>query len=184
MVPLIVIIILIVATMGQAALIASEIETGAAHALMATPVGIGEFFVAKGIGGILMAFGQVLLVLLVIGALAQQTLIVLSLLLLGAILVTGLGFMMGATGWDTPTLMALGFVLMIPLSAPPFDILFPGTVTGWGRLIPTHYLSRALHRTVNLGMGWDHVWQDMAILLAFCVALGVAGILVLRTKFR
>jgi hypothetical protein len=33
-------------------------------------------------------------------------------------------------------------------------------------------------------MGWDHVWQDMAILSAFCVALGVAGILVLRTKFR
>ena len=184
MVPLIVTIILLVATMGQAALIASEIETGAADALMSTPMGIGEFFVAKSIGGILIAFGQVFVVLMIIGALAQQTLIVLILVLLGAMLVIGIGFLMAATGWDTPTLMALGFLIMIPLSAPPFDILFPGTITGWGLLIPTHYLSVALHRASNLGMGWGNVWQEMAILLAFCVVLGIAGVLVLRTKFR
>ena len=184
MVPLIVSIILIVATMGQAVLIAGEIRTGAAHALLSTPMGISEFFVAKGISGVLVAFVQVFLVLLIIGALAQQTLVVLVLAVLGAILFTGIAFLMAATGWDTPTLMALGLTIMIPLSAPPFDILFPGTVTGWGQFIPTHSLSEALHHAANLGLGWGQVWQEMAILLAFSAALGIAGILVLRTKFR
>ncbi len=184
MIPLIVTLILMIETLGLAVLLSDEIETGVARALLVTPMSVTDFFVAKGISGVFMAFAQVVLVLLIIGALAQQTLIVLTISLLGAILVTGIGFLIAAPGWDIATTMALGFALMIPLSAPPFDILFPGSMAGWARLIPTHYMSPALHHAANIGLGWGHVWQDILILLGFCILFGLAGVLVLKSKFR
>jgi ABC-2 type transport system permease protein len=181
--PLFAVMVLMMEVFGLASLLSEEIESGAIRALLATPLGVRELFVAKGAVSLLLSLSQAVLLLWAIGGLGQQALILLVALLLGAAMVTGVGFLVAASGRDMLSVTGLAMLALLLLSVPPFGVLFPGLVTGWARIIPSHYLATVVHQAGNLGAGWGQIWQPLLILLAFDVAIGWAGVAVLKRRF-
>lgn len=183
MLPLFAIVVLMFETMGLASLLAEEIQAGTIRALLISPMGTRELFAAKGIVSVSMVLFQAVVLMTFVGAMRYQPLILLTTLLLGALLVTGIGFLMGAAGRDMLSVMAWGILAMIVLGIPSFGVLFPGTMTSWAKLIPSYYLADTVHQVINFGAGWSKVSNNLLLLLAWDVALLFIGAAVLKRKF-
>ena len=94
MLPMIAVFILIFETLGLANLLSGEIEARTLQAILITPLRVRELFTGKSITGIGMAFSQALILVAVTGGLSNQAGIVLLALFLGALLATGVGFLL------------------------------------------------------------------------------------------
>ncbi len=182
MLPFFAIFIILTETLGLSSLISEEIEGRTAQALLITPMTVKGLFLAKGITGVSLAFGQALLFMAVTGGLNHQPLIIVFTLLLAALLVTGIGFLLASAGKDLMSVMAWGIPAMIILAVPAFGVMFPGTVSDWVKVIPSYYLVDTVHLSANFGLGWGDVWQDILILLGFDIAFIGLGIITLRRK--
>ena len=182
--PLFAILIIMTETFGLANLISEEVERRTIQALLVTPVSIKELFTAKGITGVSLAFGQGIIFMTIVGGMNQQPLIILVALLLGAVLVTGIGFIIASLAKDFMSVLAWGMVALIPLFIPSFGVMFPGAVTGWVKVIPSYYLIDTVHRVANFGAGWGDVWLNLLILIGFDIALVCIGIMALGRKSR
>ena len=184
LVPLFAILLLLVETLGMASLISEEVERGTLRALLVTPLTITDLFIAKGIVGIALAFGQAALFVAIVGGLSSQPSLILTTLLLGALMVTGIGFLMASLCKDLMSVLAWGIVVLVALSLPTMSILFPGTLTNWIEFIPSYYLVDTMHRAANFGAGWGETWSNLLVLLAFDFVVFAGGILALRRKFQ
>ena len=182
--PLFAILLIMTETFGLANLISEEVERRTINALLVTPVSVKDLFTAKGITGVSLAFVQAALFMAIVGGMSRQPLIILAALLLGAVLVTGIGFLIAALSKDFMSVMAWGIVTLIPLFIPSFSIMFPGTVTGWVKVIPSYYLVDTVHLVANFGAGWGDVWLNLLILLGFDLAIAWIGIIALGRKSR
>ena len=182
--PLLVFFILIIETMGLATLIGEEVERRTIQALLVTPMTVKDLFAAKGIMGASLAFGLAALFMAIVGGISGQPLVILAALLLGAVLVTGIGFLIGSVAKDMMSAMPLFLVALIPLLIPTVSVMFPGLITGWVKVIPSYYLVDTLHRAANFGAGWGDVWQSLLVLLGFNIVIFWIGITALRRKFR
>ena len=180
--PFFAIFIILTETLGLSTLISEEIESRTAQALLITPMTVKGLFLAKGITGVSLAFGQALLFMVVTGGLNQQPLIILVTLLLASLMVTGIGFLLASAGKDLMSVMAWGLPAMIILGVPAFGVMFPGTVSDWVKVIPSYYLVDTVHLSANFGLGWGDVWQNLLILLGFNIAFIGLGIIALRRK--
>jgi ABC-2 type transport system permease protein len=145
---------------------------------------IVDLFVGKGISGVGLAFAQAAVLMVLTGGLAHQSLLMLVALLLGALLVTGIGFLIAAAGRDMMSVMAWGVLAVLLLTVPSLSVMFPGTGSHWLRLIPTYYLVDTVNRVANYGAVWGDVWANLAILLALGLAFVWLGIVALRRKLR
>lgn len=183
MLPLLAVFVLMFETMGLASLLAEEIQAGTIRALLVSPMGTRELFTAKGVVSISMVFFQVVVLMLVVGAMKSAPLIILTTLFLGALLVTGIGFLMGAAGKDMLSVMAWGVLAMILLDVPSFGVLFPGTMTVWAKFIPSYYLVDTLNQVINFGAGWSQITNNLLLLLVWDIALLFVGSAVLKRKF-
>ena len=184
MVPLLAFALLLFETFGLATLISEEAERRTIQALLITPATVRDLFTAKAVVGVGLAFVQAALFMAIVGGLSDEPLMVLTALLLGAVLVTGVGFLMAALGKDLMSVMGWGIVVMVPLSIPAFGVIFPGTVSGWAEVVPSYYLVETVHQASNVGAGWGDIWQNLMILLGFNVAIVWVGIMALRRKFQ
>jgi len=180
--PLFAILLILTETFGMANLIREEIERRTMQALLVTPMTVKELFTAKGIVGISLAFGQAILFMGIVGGLGRQPLIILVTLLLGAVLVTGIAFLIASLAKDMMSVMAWGVVTLIPLIIPSAGVMFPGAITGWVKIIPSYYLVDTVHLAANFGAGWSDVWTNLLILMGFNVAIIWIGIIALRRK--
>jgi ABC-2 type transport system permease protein len=180
--PFFAIFLILTETLGLSTLISEEIESRTAQALLVTPMTVKGLFLAKGITGVSLAFGQALLFMLATGGLNQQPLIILITLLLASLMVTGIGFLMASAGKDLMSVMAWGLPAIIILSVPAFGVMFPGTVSDWVMVIPSYYLVDTVHLSANFGLGWGDIWQNLLILLGFDIAFIGLGIIALRRK--
>jgi len=181
--PLLAVFIIVMETMGLATLISEEVQSGTLRALLITPLEVRDLFVAKGIMGVGLTLIQVVLVMGITGGLRQAPLLMLSVLLLGAVMATSIGFLMASVSRDMMSSIGWGMVVMIVLVIPAFGVMFPGTVTGWARMLPSHYLVDAIHRVANFGAGWGQVWPHLLILAAINSLLLWLGVVTLRRKF-
>ena len=182
--PLFAILLILTETFGLANLIREEVERRTIQALLVTPMTVKELFTAKGIVGISLAFGQAILFMAIVGGMSQQPLIILVTLLLGAVLVTGIAFIIASLAKDMMSVMAWGVVTLIPLLVPSTSVIFPGAITGWVKVIPSYYLVDTVHRVANFGAGWGDVWLNLLILVGFDLAIVWIGIIALRRKSR
>lgn len=182
--PLLAVMLIMVETMGLATLISSEIERRTINALLVTPATVADIFVAKGIAGISLAFGQAALFMAIVGGLDRQPLVVLTALFLGALLVIAAGFVIGAVAKDMLSVLAWSLPVIIILIIPSIAIAFPGSVTGWVEALPTYYLVDTIHRASNFGSGWSDVWQNLMILVGFDLVLAWVGVTVLRRRMQ
>ncbi len=182
--PLFAVLLIMTETFGLAYLISEEVERRTIQALLVTPMTVKDLFAAKGIIGISLAFGQAILFMAIVGGMSEQPLIILAVLLLGAMLVTGVGFLMASLAKDMMSVMAWGVVAFIVLIIPTFSIMFPGIISGWVKVIPSYYLVDTVHRAANFGAGWGDVWRNLLMLLGFDLVIVWIGIVALRRKFR
>jgi len=182
--PLFAVLLIMTETFGLASLISEEVERRTINALLVTPVTVKELFTAKGITGVSLAFVQAALFMAIIGGMSRQPLIILAALLLGAVLVTGAGFIIAALGKGFMSVLAWGIVVLIILFIPAFGVMFPGAVTGWVKAIPSYYLVDTVHRASNFGAGWSDVWYNLLVLLGSDLALVWIGIMALRRRFQ
>ena len=182
--PLLAVFILMVEMLGLANLISEEVERGTIQALLVTPMSVKELFIAKGITGTGIAFVQAVLFMVLVGGMNQQPLIVLITLLLGAVLVTGIAFIIGSLSKDFMSVLGWGILAFILMILPSFIVMFPGVITGWVKVIPSYFLVDTVHRAANFASGWSDLWSNLLILAGFCLAITWIGIMVLRRKFR
>ncbi len=182
--PLLAIMILMVEMMGLANLLSEEMERGTIHALLVTPMSVKELFIAKGITGTGLAFGQSVLFMLLVGGFSGGPLIIVTALLLGAVLVTGVAFLISSVSKDFMSVLAWSIPAFIILLVPSFGVLFPGAITNWIKILPSYYLVDTVHRVANFGSGWGDIWLNLLILLGFCLVITWVGISVLRRRVR
>ncbi len=182
--PLFAIVLIMMETFGMANLITEEVERRTIQALLVTPVSVKDLFFAKGITGVSLAFVQATLFMAIIGGVSRQPLLILTALLLGAGLVTGISFIIAALSKGFMSVLAWGMIILIILFIPAFGILFPGAVTGWVKAIPSYYLVDTVHQASNFGAGWGDVWYNLVVLLGADLALAWIGIMALGRKFR
>jgi ABC-2 type transport system permease protein len=178
------IFILMTETFGLAGLISEEVERRTAWALLVTPMTVKDLFTAKAILGTLLAFSQVLLLLAIVGGMNTQPFIILIALLLGAVLVTGVAFLIASLGKDFLSVTVWGVPVLVILSIPAVGIMMPGAVSDWIKAIPSYYLTDTLYQVSNFGAGWGDIWRNLLILAGFNVIILSTGILVLRRKFQ
>ncbi len=182
--PLLVVILILMETMFLATLISEEVGRRTIQALLVTPMTVKDLFAAKGTLGIGLVFGQGVLFMAIVGGMSKQPLIILAALLLGAVLATGVGFLMASLGKDMMSLMPWFILALVILIIPSFGVMFPGTITGWVEVIPSYYLVDTVHQAASFGFGWGDVWQSLLMLLGFNIVIFWIGIMALRRKFR
>jgi ABC-2 type transport system permease protein len=180
--PLLLIIVLMVETFALSSLVAIEIQERTVLAVLATPVRIVDFLAAKGIFGVLLAFSEVVLLGVLIGAFAVNAPAVVVILLLGAVLVTGFGMIAGSYGRDFMGTLMVSMLFMIPLMIPAFGALFPGSASTWVKLLPTYGLVEAIMRVTVDGDGWSQIAPALVLLAAWGVAAFASGALILRRR--
>ncbi len=184
MVPLFAVLILTVETLGLASLISSEIVAGTLQALLITPMRMEGLFIAKGIVGVGLAFGQSVVFMAVTGGLSQQPLLIIVALLLGSLLMTGLAFLLASVSTDIMSVMAWGVPVILLLSLPAMSLLLPGLTTDWVKTLPSYYLIDTVYQAATLDMGWADAGSNLLILAASSLVFMGLGIVVLRRKFR
>jgi len=184
MLPLFAVFIVLMEMLGLASLISEEVEARTVQALLITPMSVAGFFTAKGITGVLLAFSQAVLFMAATGGLSQEPILILVTFLLGAIFITGVGFIIASLGKDMLTVMGWGFPVLIILMVPAFGVIFPGSITDWAKIVPSYYMVDTVHLAANYGVGWSELWDNILILLGFDVLFAGAGILALRRKLR
>lgn len=183
MLPLLAAFALLMETLGLASLISSEVESGTLRALLVTPVRVPHLFLSKGIVGVGLAFAQAVLLMAITGGLNRQPLIILLALLLGAAMVTGLAFLVASVARDFMSVIGYGMVAVILLAIPGVAVALPGFISGWVRILPSHYLVDTVHRVVNFAAGWGDVGPNLIALTGFAALFVALGIVALRRRF-
>ena len=123
--PLLLMMIVVIEVFGLATLLNRDIDNGTARALVTGPLRLHQFFVGKALMGLVLAFGQVLLLSAVMGILGTAPLLLLTTLLLGSLLMVGLGFFIAAISKDSTSVMGWTIVFIIPMVFPGFSVLLP-----------------------------------------------------------
>lgn len=182
--PLIAVIVLIMETMGLASLISMEVQSGTLRAILVTPTRTEGLFLSKTITGVILAFVQAALVLAITGGLKQQPVLMLTAVFLGAVLVTGIAFLIATVARDMMSVIGWGMLALIILIIPTLSIMLPGLVSDWIKIIPSYYLVETVHQVINFGAGWGDVSANLLILAAFALAFLALGALALRRKFQ
>ena len=182
--PLIAVMIIFMEMLGLANLMTEEVEKRTAQALLVTPATVFDLFTAKSIAGIGLAFVQAILVMIIVGGMNINPILILVVLLLGAVLVTGLSFLVSAFARDFMSVLAWSVPFLVIMFVPALGVLLPGVITGWVKVIPSYYLVDTIHRVANYGSGWGDVWSSLLILLGYTLVIIAAGILVLRRKLQ
>lgn len=148
-------------------LLVEEIQHRTAQAVLVTPVSHGEFIAAKALTGMVVAFGEGLLLALLLRALAASTwLAVLVFLVLGASLVVGFSFILGVVSRDFMSMAMISVVPFLLLMLPAFILLYPGFTSPLLKAIPTYHLVEPLNGILNYGKGLsDYPFSILALCL-------------------
>ena len=182
--PLFAIFLLMMEMFGLAQLIIVEVEQRTVDGLLVTPMRVRDLFAAKCIVGVLLAFSQAALFMVIAGGMNTQPLIVITALLLGALLVTGISFLTASLSRDFMSSLGWVFITLIVMVIPAVGIMMPGTITGWAKVIPSYYIVVPIHQAVHYGSGWGEIWHYLLVLAGFDIAFVWIGIMALRRKFQ
>lgn len=175
-------VVLMVEMFALAALVAAELSQRTITSILATPARIRDVVTAKAVLGTGLALTQALLLGALTGAFARRPLLVLLALVLGAVLVTGVGLLVGSLGHDFVAIVFWSMLAFVPLVVPAVAMLYPGTPAWWVQALPTYGLAEILVQATGYGTGLDQLLGEAALLLGWCVVILVAGAAVLARK--
>lgn len=184
MLPLFAVFVLFIETLGLASLIAAEVAGGTLRALLVTPLRVEGLFVSKAVLGVGLAFTQSTLLMALTGGLRHGAPQILTALLFGSLLVTGVAFLLASASKDLMSVMSWGVLAMLLLSIPALNVLLPGLVSGWVRALPSYPLVEAVHQVVNYQYGWSQIGGLLLALAGYAAAFLALGVVVLRRRFQ
>jgi len=183
--PMVIFMVLLMETFSMASLISTEVLQRTVTAVLVTPVRVSDFLISKAVFGTVMCLGQGLFVLLVIGGLtADNWSLVLTVLLMGAMMFTGVALFVGASGKDFMGQLFYSMLLTVPLLIPSFSVLFPGTAAAWVQVLPTYPIIDTLVGAMTYGQTWADSLGSLAYAAAWLAVLFIAGLLQLRRKVQ
>ena len=180
--PLYAFMMLLMETLALGALTAEEVSSRTVTAVLATPARAVDFLVAKALVGTALAFSEAALLMLLVRAFGDRPLMLAVALLLGAVLVTGVALILGASGRDFISLIFFSLLFLIPLAIPAIAELFPGSASPWVKILPTYGLVQAIVGATVYDVSWSDAAPHLASLALWCVAALVVGLVVLRRK--
>ncbi len=153
--------------------IVQERENRTLQAMLVTPLRVGEVMAGKGVVGFLLAVVMGLLTLL-IGGVSGQTVAVLVVLAIAALMCIQMGLMLGAAVTNMAALFSIWKAGGTVIFAPAILLLFPDVPEWIARLIPTFYFLGPLYELVVHGASLASQALDLSIGVAISIALGFA----------
>ena len=164
-------------------LLMEEIQRKTAVALLVTPVTLQDFISAKAITGILNTFSLGLLLALLLGAISVDTwLAIIVLLFLGAAMMVGLAFIIGAVSTDFITMAMISLIPFVVLIVPGFLVIYPGFDSPLLKAIPTYWLLEPLNGILNYQMRLSDYTMSLLYLVLFTIGFFVLGFVILRRR--
>ncbi len=182
--PLLAVMVMVLEMMGLGSLIAEEVTSGTIKALLVTPVNVPGLLTSKAVVGILLAFTQAIILMILTDSLRSEPFLLALALLFGALVVTGLAFLIASASRGMMSVMAWSILVIIIMLIPAYGVVFPGAITQWAQIIPSYYMFDTIHQVVNFGASWDAVSSNLLILLAAGLIFMGAGMWVLERKMR
>jgi ABC-2 type transport system permease protein len=181
--PMLALFVLMIEVLSMASLVSSEVLNRTVTSILVTPARAGDFLAAKTIYGTILAMSQAVIVLLAIGAFtAQNWLLLLTTMLIGSLMFTGVAMVVGSAGKDFIGSLFYSMLFLIPLLIPGLAVLFPGTATTWIQLLPTYGITQVLVGVTTYELGIADVWQQLLGALAWVVVIYLAGLFTLKRK--
>jgi len=180
--PLMVILILMVEAIALAGLVAIEIERRTVTALLVTPARVGDVLAAKAATGAILAVSQVFVFLLASRSFGDDWLLVTVLMLIGAMMMSAVGMIAGASGRDFMSTLFFGIALITPLMIPAIAVLYPEGTALWVKVLPSHGLIEAMVGVLGYGRTWGDVAPQIGMSLIWCVVLFVTALVILKKK--
>ena len=141
------------------------------EALVITPVSISEIFIAKGILGIVLSVFMGIAILLLNQVFGANSLLLVGVLFLGAIMAVELGLIFGALIKDITTLFTVWKSGGILLFAPVFIYMFPQIPEWIGKIFPTYYALQPVVELSLRGGGWSDIAVNVFILIGINILL-------------
>ncbi len=181
--PMLVFFVMLIETLGLAALMNQEVVADTARALLVTPLRTSQFFVAKALMGVGLAVIQVLILLAVTGQWSRAPLQVGVLILLASLMMTGLAFLIAGIARDYMGVLSWGVVFILPMVLPALAVIFPGLASRWMEWIPSFFLVDGLHRALNFQVPLADLARDLLGLTGVSLVFLGAGTLLLRRRF-
>jgi len=164
-------------------LLMEEVQRKTALALLVTPVTLKDFVSAKAITGILNTFFLGVLTALLLGALTAGTwLAILLLMFLGAAMMVGIAFIVGALSRDFISMSMISMIPFVILVIPGFLVIYPGFDSPILKAIPTYWLLEPLNGILNYGMGLSDYTMSLVYIVLFIMAFFVLGFVILRRR--
>ena len=164
-------------------LLVEEIQRKTAEALLVTPVTLQDFISAKAITGILNTFSLGLLLALLLGAISKDTwLAIVVLLFLGAAMMVGLAFIVGAVSTDFISMAMISMIPFVVLIIPGFLVIYPGFDSPLLKAIPTYWLIEPLNGILNYQMRLSDYTMSLVYLILFAIGFFLLGFVILRRR--
>lgn len=175
LVPTLVLFLSLVGAMGLATLIVEETELGTAQAVLITRLNVPVFMLAKALMGTLLAFVEIILLMLFTWKIAVAPVELLFVLLGGGVLASGLGFLIASFARDNTGVLGYSMIFLIVFSIPSITLIFPSLGSEWMRYVPSFHLITALHSIINLGMQGTAVLGNVLVVFGFGLVMMVLG---------
>lgn len=182
--PLLAFLVLLIEMLSLAGLLASEMQSRTVTAVITTPARLSDFLTAKVVFGSLLAFSQVVLLLLAIRSLGRQPVLLLTFVLLGSLMVTAFALIAGSYGKDFISVLFTSLIFLIPMMIPAFSLLFPGSASVWEQAIPTYGLVQGIVDVTSYGAGWADSLQNLGLVFGWTVIAFIFGLGILRRKVQ
>jgi hypothetical protein len=168
---------------GLGNLILEELQKKTAQAVLVTPVTLKEFITAKAGAGVLMAFSEGMFVALLLGVLSKETWFPVTLfLLLGAVMIVGVAFLVGAISTDFMSLVMLSLIPLVILLFPAIVIMDPGLSSPIIKATPTYYLLQPLDGILNYGFPFSDYYSSLLYLVLYSLTFFILGFFILRRR--
>lgn len=181
--PMLLFMVLMMETFSMASLVSTEVLERTVTAVLVTPAKVSDFIAAKTIFGTLVSFTQALVVLALIGGLtASNWSLIVTVLVIGAVMFTGIALIVGAAGKDFIGQLFYAMLLTVPMLIPAFAVLFPGSAAPWVRAVPTFPIIDVLVKATVYGGGWREAAGSLAYAVAWLAVLFGVGVVALRRK--
>jgi ABC-2 type transport system permease protein len=163
--------------------LAEEKQKRTIGALLTTPVTQNELFVSKGLVGIIVSIVMGISILILNQAFNAHWFLVIFIMLLGAIMATCFGLMLGAFAKDISSVYSVIQGLNIFIYAPGILIFFPQMPQWIGKFFPTYYVMNPIIELTQKSGTWATVNRDIFALIGIIVILSaIVGTIAVKKK--
>jgi ABC-2 type transport system permease protein len=161
----------------------NEKEKKTIDALMATPLSIGEIFLAKGTLGVIVGIFMGIVILAINQVIGEQTALLILMLFLSTVMAAALGLMLGSIVNSIQSFFGNMKLINIFLFAPALFYLFPGVPEWAGRIFPTYYIIEPIFEITQRNGTWSDIYVNVIVATGLnLVFIGLLLLLIRRKR--